>query len=62
MQKNLRKTFSFSDKSIWIGSAKLSLLRRGYLSSADNVLRNTLKILHIPKRDFFQLNFLLSDQ
>ena len=29
---------------IWIGCVKLSLLRREYLSSAVNVLRNNLKI------------------
>ena len=41
---------------------KLSLLKREYLSTAVNVLRNSPKILHITKRDFFQLNCLHSDQ
>ena len=33
-----------------------------YLSYAVNVLTNSLKILNITKRDFFQLNYLESDQ
>ena len=48
----------FSDNSIWIGCLKLSLLRRKDLSSAVHVLTNRLKILHIPNRDFFQLETL----
>ena len=41
---------------------KLSLLRREYLSLAVNVLRNSYKVLHIPKTDFFKLNYLQNDQ
>ena len=33
-----------------------------YLSSAVNVLTNSLKIFHVTKRDPFQLNYLDSDQ
>ena len=36
----------------------MSLLRRKYLSSAVNVLRNSLKILHITKRNLVKLNCL----
>ena len=61
-KKNCEKTFSFSDNSISSGSVKLSLLRREYLSSAANLLKKSLKILHIPQRDFFHLNCLLTDQ
>ena len=39
-----------------------SLLIREYLSSAVNVLINTLKILYINKRDFFRLNYLQTEQ
>ena len=39
-----------------------SLLIREYLSSAVNVLTNTLKILYINKRDFFRLNYLQTEQ
>ena len=46
------KTFPFSDISICIGDVKLSLLWREYLLSAVNVLTNSLKLLHITKRDF----------
>ena len=60
--KNCEKVFCFCDNSIWIGSVKLPLLRREYLSSAVNVLRNSLKILHSTNLDFFQLNYVQSDQ
>ena len=40
---------------------KFSLLRREYLSSAVNVLRNSTKISDITKRDMFQLHFAQSD-
>ena len=33
-----------------------------YLSSAASVLRNSLKNLHITKRDFFKLNIVQNDQ
>ena len=45
---------------MWIGSVKLSLLRREYLSSAVYVLAKTPKILDTSKREFFQLNCLQS--
>ena len=62
LKKNCEKVFRFSDNSIWIGYVKLSLLRRVYLSSAVIVLTSSLKILHIPKRDIFQLIFFISDE
>ena len=63
MKKEIgEKFFCFWDNCIWIGCVKLFLLRREYLSSAVNVVRNSLNILHISKRDFFQVKFLLSDQ
>ena len=60
--KNSEKVFCFWDNCIWIGIVKLSLLRTGYFSSAANVLTSSPKICHVNKRDFFQLNFLPSDQ
>ena len=41
---------------------KLSLLRTGLLSSTSNVLTSSTKIWHVNKRDFFEQNFLASDQ
>ena len=61
-RKDPEHDFSFWDNSIWIGSVELSLLRREYLSSAVNVLTSSLKIFHITKKDFFQLNSLDSNQ
>ena len=58
----VRKIFSFWDNCIWIGIVKLSLLRTGYFSSAANVLTTTPKSGHVKNRDFFQLNWLGSDQ
>ena len=43
-KKNVEKGFSFCDNSIWIGCVNLSVLRREYLPSALNVLKNSLKI------------------
>ena len=62
MQKKIEKVFSFSDKSISIGSVKLPLLRREYLSSAINVSTNRLKILNINNRYLFQLKCLRNVQ
>ena len=59
---NWEDVFCFCDNSIWVGCLKLSLLRREYLWSALNVLRNTVQNLPITKRYFFQLNCLHSDQ
>ena len=61
-EKIWEKVFCFWDNSIWIGFVKLSLLRREYLSSAVNVLTNSLKIFHSTKTDFSQLNYVHSDQ
>ena len=55
--KNWEKVFSFSDNSIRTGIVKFSLLKRGYFSSASNVLTSSTKILHVNKRYFFQLNW-----
>ena len=60
-KKKIRNVFFFWENCIWIGSAKLSLLSRYCLSSAVNALRNSLTILYITKRDFFQRNYLHSD-
>ena len=56
------KVFLFWDNDIWIGCVSLSLFRREYMSSAVNVLTNSLKILHITKREFFRLNCVQSYQ
>ena len=61
-KKNSKKVFCFWDSWIWIWCYKLSLLRIEYFSSAVNMSTNSPKILHIPKRNFFQLNCLHSDQ
>ena len=55
-ETNWENVFSFWDNCIWIGSLKLSLLRREYFSLVVNVLRNSLENLHITKRDDFELN------
>ena len=54
--RNWEKVFSFWYNCIWIGIVKLSLLRTRYFSSPANVLTSSPKILHVNKRDFFQLN------
>ena len=60
--KSFKNVFCFCDNCIWIGIVKLFLLRTGYFSSAANVLTSSPKIWHVNKRDFFQLNWLGSDQ
>ena len=60
--KNWEKVFRFSDNSIWICWINLSLLTGKYLSSAVNVLTNSLKILYSTKIHFFQVNFFHSNQ
>ena len=45
-----------------MGCIKLSLLGTEHLSTALIVLTNSLKILHITKREFLQLNSLPVDQ
>ena len=61
-KKIKEKVFRFSRNCIWIGCLKLSLLRREYFSSVVIVLTESLKILHITKRDFFQRSYFRSDQ
>ena len=41
---------------------KLPLLSREFLSSAANVLTNSLNFLHRTEVDFFRLNYVESDQ
>ena len=63
MQKKIdKKYFSFWDNCVCIGINKLSVIRTGHFSSRAYVLTTTPKILHVNKRDFFQLNRLDSDQ
>ena len=62
MQSKTEKKLFFWGNSIWIGWVKFSLLRREYLSSAVNVLTNSLKIFHRTNKDFLQLNYFHSDQ
>ena len=47
---------------MWMGCIKLSLLGREHLSTAVIVLTNSLKLLHITKRDILELNCVLVDQ
>ena len=51
-RKKLQKCFCFLEYCIWIGCAKLSLLRREYLPSVVIILTDSCKTLHITKRDF----------
>ena len=60
--KKWENFFCFGDNCIWIGTVKLSLVRTGCFSSAANVLTSSPKIWHVKNRDFFQLNWLGSDQ
>ena len=60
-EKNWEKVFCFWDNSIWIGCVKLSPLRGEYLSSAVNVLNDSLKILNSSIIHLFQLNYVDSD-
>ena len=52
-KKNCEKDSCFRDNCVRIGCVKLSLLRREYLSSALNVLKNSYKALRITKTNFF---------
>ena len=61
-EENSENVFSFWDTSIWIGYVKLSLLRRECSSSAVNRLTNRLRTSYSIKRDFFQPNYVHSDQ
>ena len=60
--KNCEKKIFFSEIIIWIVIVKLSLLSTGYFSSAANVLTSSPKIWHVSQRDFFEHNFLDSDE
>ena len=51
-----KKSSSFWDKSVWTYCKKFCVLRQEYLSSAVNVLGNSLKNYHQSKAVFFQLN------
>ena len=51
--RNAEKGFCFWHNCIWIGIVKLSLLRRGYFSSAANVLTSSPKICHVNKAESF---------
>ena len=51
--KNWEKVLCFWDNCIWIGIVKLSLLRRGYFSSAANVLRTSPEIYNVKNKDIF---------
>ena len=57
-QKIPKKFYFFWCNCIWIGFVKLSLLRKGYFSSAPNVLTSSPEIRHVNKRDVFHLNSL----
>ena len=62
-EKNWEKVVCFWDNCIWIiGIVRVSLLRKGYLSLAANVLTSSPKTWHVNKRDFFQLKWLESYQ
>ena len=60
--KHWGKKIFLWDNCIWIGIVKLSLLRKGYFSSAANALTSRLKIWHVYNRNFLQLNILGSGQ
>ena len=62
LAKNSENIFCFWDNCIWIGIVKLSLLRTGYFSSAANVLPSSPRMWSLKNRDFFQLNWIGSDQ
>ena len=47
---------------MWMGWTKLSLWGREHLSTAVIVLTNSLKLFHMSKRDFLQLNCLPVEQ
>ena len=60
--KRLTKILRFWDNCIWIGIVKLSLLKTGYFSLAVNVLTSIPRMWPLKNRDFFQVNWLRSDQ
>ena len=58
---NCEKVFCFWDNCIWIGIVKLSPLGTGNFSLPANVLTSSLKIFHVNKKDFLELNWLDSE-
>ena len=60
--KNWGRVLCLWENCTWIGIVKFSLLRTWYSSTAANVLTSSPKILHVDKRDFFQLNLFSSDR
>ena len=54
--KNAEKVFRLLNKSVWSYCRKFGVLRQEYLSSAVNVLANSLKIYDQSKAVFFRLN------
>ena len=60
-KENSENIFRFWDNCIWKCCLKLSLLKRDYLLSAANELRNSPKIPHNTQRHFFNPNCLHMD-
>ena len=60
--KNWEKVLCFWDNCIRTGIVKLFLLRTRFFSSAANAFTRSPKILLVNKRDFFQVNWLGSNQ
>ena len=60
--KILEIFFFFRHNCIWIRIVKLSLLRTGYFLLVANVLTRYPQIWHVNKWDFFEQNFVASDQ
>ena len=54
--KNQENLLYFEDNGVWTFCMKVSILRREYVYSAVNVLKNSPNILDLFKADFFQLN------
>ena len=54
--KNAEKVFLFSDNGVGYCCRKFCILRREYLSSAVNVLTNSLNISNMTKADIMQPN------
>ena len=55
-QMDKKKVFPFWDKIVWSCCQKICILRREYLSSGVNVIKNSLKISDVTKADIFQLD------
>ena len=61
-KKKSERAFCFSYNGIWIDCVNLSQSRSEYMPLTVNVFKKSHKILHITKRDFFQLTFFEIDQ